>query len=709
MMNKKLEVLAPAGSMESLTAAVFAGADAVYLGGTQFSARANAQNFDSGALKEAADFCRVRGVRLYVTVNTLLKDSELPESMRFIEYLCALPVDAVIIQDPGLLQLLRRCAPELEVHASTQMSVHTPAAARLLSEQGFRRVVLARELSEKEIKGIRQGSEIELEAFVHGALCMSLSGGCYLSALLGGRSGNRGMCAQPCRLPFHAPGGTGHDLSLKDLSLVQDVERMADAGVTSFKIEGRMKRPEYVAAAVAAVRAAVDQEPVPDSLLQNLEAVFSRSGFTSGYFHGRTGRALFGIRTEQDVKNTNKKVLSSLKELYRIERKRVPVRFSLSGGDTVALAVTDEDGNTATAFEVVSIQETALSAERCAEQLNKTGGTPFYAEEVSVPESGVQSSVRQLNALRRDVLTELASKRAQKPPIPFMEPILLSDPPYPGRAVLNPSKWASFQETGQLGDFTRHYDRIILPVTQEEAAVLQALQQYGIASEKLVLDLPRAMLGAGAEERIRGKIRRFRDLGFRDFLCGNIGAVALCREEQVFAHGSFALNIANEEALSFYSALGLSTAELSFELSRHEVQTLMQKARNRNGNPDETMPGIGLMIYGRQEVMLTRNCPAANKPGACKSCIGTAELTDRKNKRFPVKCTRIAGHSHSTVLNSVPLCLFGEMNHLKEADHVLLRFTVENSVECEGVTDALIRQENPFHDYTKGLFHRGVL
>ena len=691
-------------------AAVFAGADAVYLGGTQFSARANAQNFDAGALKEAAGFCRTRGVKLYVTVNTLLKDGELPQSMAFIEMLCSLPVDAVIIQDMGLLRLLRRCAPELEVHASTQMSVHTPAGARLLSEAGVRRVVLARELSENEIGAIRRDSEIELEAFVHGALCMSLSGGCYLSALLGGRSGNRGMCAQPCRLPFCAPGGTGHDLSLKDLSLVQDVGRMAAAGVTSFKIEGRMKRPEYVAAAVAAVRAAVDQKPVPDSLMKDLEAVFSRSGFTAGYFRGKPGRDMFGIRTEQDVKNANKQVLSSLKELYRAERKRVPIRFELSENGVLTLSAADDDGNTVTVEgEAAAPQAGFLPRERCAAQLNKTGGTPFSVEELLLPEQGIQGSVAQLNALRRGALAELAQKRMQKPPIPFIRrDTPRAEPGLKGNAA-GPEMRACFQNAEQLGSFARQYDRICLPVTLDGNRVLRALEQYGIAKTQVMLDIPRALLGEGAEGRIREKIRQYQALGFRDFLCGNIGAAALCREESAAAHGSFSLNITNGEALGFYRSLGLFSAELSFELSRHEVRELAAKSGSRAGPSGMREPEIGLMVYGRQEVMLTRNCPAANAVGACGKCDGTAMLTDRKNKQFPVKCTRIAGHSHSTVFNSVPLCLLNSWKSLEELDFVVLRFTVENSVECERVTDAMIRQENPFRDYTRGLFHRGVI
>ena len=298
MTTERIEVLAPAGNPAALKAAVFAGADAVYLGGSLFSARASAVNFSNEALREAVTFARERGVRVYVTVNTLIKDAELSEALEFCAFLCSLPVDGILVQDAGLFALLREACPEMPVHASTQMSLHTPAGAALLKELGASRVVLAREMSLEEIRAVSAHTDVELEAFVHGALCMSLSGQCYFSAMLGGRSGNRGRCAQTCRLPFAAPGGTGHDLSLKDMSFIEHIGALSAAGVCSAKIEGRMKRPEYVAAAVSACRHAADGEPVPPALLEDLSAVFSRSGFTDGYLSARRGRGMFGIRTK---------------------------------------------------------------------------------------------------------------------------------------------------------------------------------------------------------------------------------------------------------------------------------------------------------------------------------------------------------------------------------------------------------------------------
>ena len=236
MKTKKIEVLAPAGNPAALKAAVFAGADAVYMGGSLFSARASAVNFSREEMREAVLFARERNVRVYVTVNTLLKDDELPEALDFCKFLCSVPVDGILIQDMGLFNILREACPEMPLHASTQMSLHTPGGAALLKELGASRVVLAREMSLKEIEEVSKKTDVELEAFVHGALCMSLSGQCYFSAMLGGRSGNRGRCAQTCRLPFAAPGGTGHDLSLKDMSFIDHIETLHNAGVCSAKI-----------------------------------------------------------------------------------------------------------------------------------------------------------------------------------------------------------------------------------------------------------------------------------------------------------------------------------------------------------------------------------------------------------------------------------------------------------------------------------------
>ena len=469
-----MEILAPAGGPEALRAAVFAGADAVYLGGPAFGARANAKNFSREELAQAVEFCHSRGVRVHVTVNILLKDQELEEALDFVRFLCGLPVDAVLVQDVGLFSLLRERAPQLPLHASTQMSLHTPQGVKLLWELGASRVVLARELSLEEIREIRQACPVELESFVHGALCMSVSGQCYFSALLGGRSGNRGSCAQPCRLPFAAPGGTGHDLSLKDLSFVEELGQLEQAGVCSAKIEGRMKRPEYVAAAVSACRRAAQGEAVPPQLLEDLQAVFSRSGFTQGYLTGERGASMFGVRRKEDVTGATEKVFSSLRGLYRGELARVPLSLTLTQEKgEILLQARDQEGREAVARGPVSEERAPLPRQRCIQQLEKTGGTPFYAAAVEAPEAGVSCGVSALNALRREALEQLLALRQEREPYPWREKSL-GFAPHPRREGPLPLR-AQFRQVEQLCPQAKACREIVLPLETE----LSRLEELG--------------------------------------------------------------------------------------------------------------------------------------------------------------------------------------------------------------------------------------
>ena len=692
-MMEQLEVLAPAGGWESLEAAVFAGADAVYLGGPAFGARANAKNFTREELARAAAFCHGRGVRLHVTVNTLLKDQELPQALEFVEFLCSLPVDAVLVQDMGLFSLLRQRAPELPLHCSTQMSLHTPAGVGLLWELGARRAVLAREMSLSEMEEVHGACPIELEAFVHGALCMCVSGQCYLSAMLGGRSGNRGMCAQPCRLPFAAPGGTGHDLSLKDLSLLEEARQLGAAGICSLKIEGRMKRPEYVAAAVSACRHAVDQGAIPAQLAQDLEAVFSRSGFTKGYLTGKRGAAMFGVRRKEDVTQATEKVFAQLRGLYRGERQSVPITLELGEeGDQAVLLARDREGREA---KVRAPLEAAgrppLPQERCLQQLHKTGGTPFLVEAAAAPAAGIRLAVSALNALRREALLALLAQRERREPVPFAAKAMDTAPhPRPGWERL-PVR-ACFRGPEQLPPQARRCREIALPLTTP-VKDLKRLGEEGWPP--ILLELPRAMFGA--EERIRRLMEERMDAGFMDFTCGNLGAVALCRELGARAHGTFSLNIANTPALDFFQELGLQSAECSFELTGRELEAL-----------GGSLPR-GAMVYGRQALMLTRNCPLANSPKGCLGCKSPGCLTDRKRKRFPVVCAKLDGELLAAeLLNSVPLWLGDREDRLGNLDFGVFRFTVENPVESGQVLEAFFRQEPLGCDYTRGLFQRGV-
>ncbi len=331
-----------------LKAAVFAGASSVYLGLTGFNARRTAGNFTPQALAQAVAFCHARDVKVNVTLNTLCYDGELEGLRAAVAAIAASGADAVIVQDLAAAELVRASAPGLALHGSTQMSVMNLAGARQLAEMGFSRVILARELTAQEIKRITAGCGIETEIFVHGALCMSVSGQCLMSAFFGGRSGNRGGCAGPCRLPYRLDGQEGHFLSLKDLSLIDRLPEVREMGVRCAKIEGRLRTPEYVAAAVSAARAALEGRAYDRALL---EKAFSRAGFTDGFYdNAYLSEKMFGRRDERRPRTT-RAALPRLRELYRRERQSVPVSLSLTLGDEGAkLTAADRDGNRAVAY-----------------------------------------------------------------------------------------------------------------------------------------------------------------------------------------------------------------------------------------------------------------------------------------------------------------------------------------------------------------------
>ena len=681
-------MLAPAGSPESLTAAVRAGADAVYLGGGRFSARAGARNFSADELKAAVEYCHARGVKVYLAVNTVLLDDELPDALSFVKSACALPVDAVLTQDMGLVRALKLRAPGLPLHASTQMSVHTACGAAALLDAGFQRVVLARELSLAEIAQIHRECPIELEAFVHGALCMSVSGQCYFSSVLGSRSGNRGLCAQPCRLPFSSPGGTGHDLSLKDLSMIPRLRELADAGVCSAKIEGRLKRPEYVAAATHACRLAADGEPVPSSLLQNLGAVFSRSGFTTGYPDGKRGRAMFGVRTKEDAAEATGAVLRELKNLYRREFSKIPVDFTvkIKYNKPITVIAADREGRSGIAGGRVPepAESRAVDRARCEEQMKKTGGTPFFAAAVSCEiDEGLSVPVSELNALRRSALGELERMRSARPAAAFEERPLPA--PEEHRAGVFRLR-ARFADAG-LPDAAKMCELVYLPYDTDPRRI-EKLKKAGFP---IALEIPRGMFGM--ERAVRGRLLAAAEAGVTDVWAGTLDGARLGKEAGLVVHGGFSLNVTNTQALEWYREFGLADLELSFEL------TLRQASRVGG-----TLPR-GLLLYGRLPLMLCRCCPAANSDRGCLHCKTAPELTDRRGVKFPIQCAGAC----SEVLNSVPLFMADRMNEVKNADFGLLRFTTESASEAgEIIKEFAGKSARKRNGITRGLYFRGI-
>ncbi len=413
------EVLAPVGNNEMLIAAVRSGADAVYFGAKDFSARRNAENFGDFELKNVIKYCHIRGVKAYLTLNILIKDSEMADAVDLAKNAYNFGIDGVIVQDIGLAKVLHKLLPDLPLHASTQMSIHTPAALPILKQMGFTQVVVAREMSLEDLKQFcieSQKYNITVEAFVHGALCMSVSGQCLLSAYLGSRSGNRGLCAGPCRLPFKVENGTGYDLSLKDLSHLDYVNELYKIGVRSFKIEGRMKRPEYVAAATKACKAALQTGAVPTDLAETLKNVFSRSGFTSGYLENKLGCDMFGIRTKDDVVSADK-AFPLLHEIYRNELQSVAVEVSFKAkkGEEIKLSLCDGENTASMVGPVPDLaQNKAADRESVLKNLNKFGGTPYFAEKLDISlDDGLFLPASVINDLRRQATEMLSEKRGR--------------------------------------------------------------------------------------------------------------------------------------------------------------------------------------------------------------------------------------------------------------------------------------------------------
>ena len=688
----KIEILAPVGNEEMLRAAVFSGADAVYLGFSGFNARTSANNFNADTLKDAVAFCHARGVAVHVALNTTVYGGELPALEQAIRAVAASGADAVICQDLAVATLIGKIAPQLPRHGSTQMSVHSLQGALELKELGFTRVVLARELSMPEVEHITKHCGIETECFVHGALCMCVSGQCYMSAFLGGRSGNRGSCAGPCRLPFEANAlpegkpGRLHHLSLKDNSVIDKLDKLQALGVASAKIEGRLRTPEYVAAAVSACLAGREGRAYDRDLLKN---AFSRSGFTSGYLDGKIDGTMFGVRSEADAEQT-KKTLPMLRELYRRERSRVPVKMKLEieeGGEK--LTVTDADGSKAFAYGDAEPQPARTDpTESLHRSLAKTGGTPFAVEDqdITVEMDGGPWFIPggAVNELRREALDALLKKREVLRPWPTTEEHVPALPlrTLPSRRTLRArfENWEQVPERALDG-----IEYLILPIAQADRVPREW-------RAKTLLELPRVMFGKLEEDTAR-RIAATQDAGFAGYEVSNIAHLRLCRGLPM--SGSFGLNITNQLAAQFYADNGLGSMLILPEVKDSDISTI---APTHDGRPVPT----GVLVYGHMPLMVTRACPLQNIHD-CAHCDKTGVLTDRKAKKFPVRC----GLGVRTIYNPVPIYM-GDKPGALTVDYGVAYFTLESREEAAKILE-MIRTHAPFEgDFTRGLYFKGT-
>ncbi|MBQ2840550.1 MAG: U32 family peptidase [Oscillospiraceae bacterium] len=696
-MKNRAEILSPAGSFEALRAAVANGADAVYLGYGDFNARRLAKNFTADELSRACEFCHERGVKVYVTVNTLATDRELISVEKLCREVNRAGIDAVIVADLGVARLFREVAPDLPIHASTQMTVHNIDGVRHLAELGFTRAVLARELSKTEISAICKESPIELEVFVHGALCMCWSGQCEMSAVIGRRSGNRGLCAQPCRMQYkfgESAGGT-YPLSLKDLCLVDYISELSDMGVASLKIEGRMKRPEYVAV-VTGIYSKVLREgrAATDGEKKELADIFCRDGFTDGYYKNRKGKDMFGIRSEVQASTP---LLERARDSYReapVPSEAIDFFCIIEEGKPALLAVSDTHGNRVMSQGQLPerARNVALSEEAVRAQLSKTGGTRFVPRDINIKLSdGLALPLSALNSLRRDCLEKLEQsynpkkkRREGKFNVGF-KLVNRKEPP-----LLTVSVMRAAQISDEL--LERKPEILYVPlceIEQNTEIIRKACEKCTVA-----VTLPRIIKDT-ERKAAESMCRTARTLGIEYAAVGNTGHVELAKSFGFTVRADFGINVYNSHALREIRRQSAVSALLSPELTFPQIRDISK------------IIDTEIIVYGRLPLMICENCVVQAQTGACV-CKNHHVLSDRTGATFPI----VPDFGHRTViLNSQKLFLADKKRDYERcgAAFARLMFTTENAHECVQVFDAYAGRDSYMpHEYTRGLYYRGV-
>ena len=695
-----MELLSPAGHWEAMVAAVQNGANAVYMGLGEFNARRGAKNFSEEEYASAVSYCHLRGVKVYLTLNTLLTDRELGGAADLLRKASLWGVDGVIVQDWGVAALARTIVPDLPIHGSTQMTVHDLDGVKAAADLGMKCVVLSRELSERDIRYICERSPIAIEVFAHGALCMCYSGQCAMSALIGGRSGNRGTCAQPCRLPYRMDGGkTGHPLSLKDANLAAHLGTLRDMGVSILKLEGRMKRPEYVAVITRIYATLLRENRLPTKAeMQELERSFSRSGFTEGYWEDRKGAHMFGIREENTPEPTE--LFKAAKAAYDKEDLRtvgVSLSASMRAGEPILLTATDEDGNIASAEGPVpeAARNRAVTSEELESRLMKTGGTVFRPTAIEVAvDDGLSLPASAVNALRRDALDGLTAIRTALPQRRDLADTFTGDNRGTSKdCALTVSLTRGDQLTGELLALSPAIVYLSAERMVEFTIPADGNTEFCVTFPRIVKDRER--------ETLRALLLTAKEKGCVSAAVQNLGQLALARELGFRIRGDYGLNIFNSRSMAELRDWGLSSATASFEL-RHEQLRDIKKAI-----PCEAI------VYGRLPLMVMENCIICNEHG-CKpkdlngTCRAPHTLTDRRGERFPV--VSVFG-CRNEILNGKTVYL-ADKSEWKRCGlaYARLRFTTESPEECVeimrqylGLSDAV-----PPAEHTRGLFYRGV-
>ena len=691
-----LELLAPAGSMEALRAAVQNGANAVYLGVGTFNARQGAKNFTPQTLSEAVKYCHIRGVQVHLTLNTLVADREMKDVAETIRHAAQNNIDAFIVQDLGVVQLCRQIAPHIPVHGSTQMTVHSLAGVQLCAAMGMSRVVLSRELNREEIRYICKHSPVEIEVFGHGALCMCYSGQCYMSALIGGRSGNRGRCAQPCRQSY----GYGHwqdkyPLSLKDNCLVHYLQELEEMGVASLKLEGRMKKPEYVATVTAVYRKALDEAKVTKPMMEALMTAFNRQGFTDGYYTGRVDTKMFGVR--QDTRDDPEWLKAARQSFEAGETPLVDIKFrAVVGVDGSSLTATDPDGRTCHIPGPMPERaiNVPLTGQALAQRLSKTGGTPFRVEEIRTHvEPGLTISAASINAMRREALAQLIALRARREDNPIRKPKAV--PMYKGPKGL-PGLTVQVTSREQLTPALMELETAMLYVPLHILMSDRDLTLELVARGNLAVVLPRIVHDDELPKLVKS-LNLLRDLGVTDALVGNLGLLAPVREAGMRIRGDFGLNVYNSGTMNVLRQLELASATVSFEATMPQIRD-MSKAVD-----------MEILIYGRLPLMITEHCLIKNRTGECSCQRSNVKLVDKTGAEFPI--IKDGDNCRSVLLNGKKLSWLDRQDDLNKLGiwAARLYFTTENSREVDRILADYL-DPAPFDPgaCTRGLYLRGV-
>ena len=692
-----IELLSPAGSPEAVIAAVQNGADAIYMGLGNFNARRGAKNFTDEEFERSMRYCRIRGCKVYVTLNTLVNDREIAQAVESARLASQLGADGIIIQDLGLAYAIRQALPDIPLHASTQMSIHNLAGVEAAAEMGMTRAVLARELSLEQIKFITQHASIETEVFVHGALCFCQSGQCYMSALIGRRSGNRGMCAQPCRMQYSLGGRMDdYPMSLKDNCLVDRLRELEDAGVACLKIEGRMKRPEYTAIVTKIYSKALKEHRQPsDEEMEMLEKAFSRQGFTQGYFNGDK-KDMFGRREEPD-KDTEKLFTLARKGYSEGELRRVPVHFYTVAekGMPVKAIAFDDDGNRAAAMGGVpeKARGQGLTATYITEQMFKTGGTPYNCvENRAQADPGLYLPASEINDLRRRLVSELSEQRA-KPPIRRVGK--LPEKPKGKLPTGDPAMifqvLTEEQLSPELAALKPQYLYVPLTLMTEKLDLLRPFAEQGTIP---VAVLPRVIADNEAAA-VYDMLSRMFDQGVNEALVGNLGHAMLAKKAGMKLRGDFGLNTFNALSMEVIRQAGFISATASFELRLSQIRDMIK--------PLDTE----LIIYGRIPLMVSDQCIIRHSAGRC-NCQTPGQMADRMGSVFPVVkefgCRNVIYNAHKLYLADK-----AEDVYAAGAWGLRMMFTTEGMRECVEVAKGYMG----LSDYkpnvlTRGLYYRGV-